>query len=155
MPGIVCDIVDVYVYRMREGVPQFLALHRAPGEVGGTWQAVHGKIEAGETAWQAALREPREETNLTPLRFHQVDAVNIFYVARQDVIHHCPGFAAEVASDASVTLNEEHDACEWLDVESTLARFPWPGLRRAVREICSEIIAAGPAEPFLRIDLTV
>lgn len=153
MPKVVCNIIDLYVYRIRDGSPEFLVLHRAPGTLGGTWQSVHGKIEEGETAWQAALRELREETGLTPTRFHQVDAVNTFYVAREDTIHLCPSFAAQVAAEACVVLNDEHDAFEWLDVESATARFPWPGLRRAVREICSEIIAGGPAEKHLRIEM--
>jgi dihydroneopterin triphosphate diphosphatase len=153
VPQIVCNIIDLYVYRIREGSPEFLVLRRsAARELGGTWQAVHGKIEAGETAWQAALRELREETGLTPIRFHQIDAVNTFYVARQDAIHLCPSFAAQVECDAAVRLNEEHDAYEWLDVEATIARLPWPGLRRAVREICTEIIPGGTAEKFLRIE---
>ena len=153
VPRIACDIVDLYVYRIREGTPEFLTLRRVRGELAGTWQAVHGKIEPGETAWQAALREMREETGLAPECFHQVDAVNTFYLARQDVIHHCPSFAARVAADAQVALNDEHDAYDWLDVESAIARFPWPGLRRAVREIVEEIIKAGPARAWLEIPL--
>ena len=53
MPRIVCEIIDLYVYRMRSGRPEFLVLHRTGGELSGTWQAVHGKIEQGETAWRA------------------------------------------------------------------------------------------------------
>jgi len=145
VPEIVCNIVDLYVYRIREGSPEFLLLRRARGELAGTWQAVHGKIEAGEAAWQAALRELREETGLTPLRFFQIDAVNTFYVARHDVVHLCPSFAAQVPSNAAVILNDEHEAYEWLSPAAAVGRLPWPGQRRAVQEIVSEIIGgAGP-----------
>jgi dihydroneopterin triphosphate diphosphatase len=61
VPGIVSDIVDCYVFRRRSDATDALLLKRAEGGyLGGTWHAVHGRIEPGETAWQAALRERQQ-----------------------------------------------------------------------------------------------
>lgn len=154
MPKIVSSIVDVYVFRRCATCIEFLTLLRAPLQrLGGTWQSVHGKVEAGETAWQAALRELREETGLTPTGFWQIDFVNTFYVAESDLVLLCPCFAAEVSADAPVHLCSEHTASAWLGAEAALARMMWPGQRHALREILSEIIQPGLAEPHLRIPL--
>jgi len=155
MPDIRSNIIDCYVFRRRGDVVEFLMLLRTPeSRIGGTWQAVHGKIEAGEKAWKAALREMKEETGLTPLRFWQLESVNTFYLADRDRILMCPAFAAEVAPDAEVVLCHEHTAQRWVTAEEVGKQFMWPGQRRAVREVLDLIIAGSPAEPFLRIDLT-
>jgi dATP pyrophosphohydrolase len=154
MTRVLCEIADAYVFRRQKGKAEFLLLRRAASEaLGGIWTTIAGRIEPGETAWQAALRELREETGLVPENFYQIDAVNTFYMACDDAIHHCPCFAAEVPPDAEVRLNEEHDAFEWLEVESATARLTWPGQRRAVREIVEEIITPGAATPFLKIKI--
>jgi len=152
MPQIVSSIIDVYPLRRTSGSVEFLLLKRQPAaRLGGTWQAVHGKIEPGEAAWQAALRELREETGLTPTGFWQIDFVNTFYMADGDRVVLCPCFAAEVAADARVVLSREHTAFRWLPAKQALRQFMWPGQRRAVREIMDEIVAPGPAEPHLRV----
>jgi dATP pyrophosphohydrolase len=119
----------------------------------GTWQAIHGRIEPSEKAFQTALRELREETQLVPLNLYQIDHVNTFYMARDDTVHHCPCFAAEVADDAEPQLNAEHDAWRWLAFDEARESFLWPGQRRALDEIRQEIVGNGPAVAYLRIDL--
>jgi dATP pyrophosphohydrolase len=154
MPGFDCNMVDVYAFRRVATGVEFLLLKRAPAIwLGGTWQAVHGKIEIGETAPQAALRELREETGLEPRRFWQLEFVNTFYAAEKDRILMCAGFAAEVAADAVIRLSDEHTEYRWELYEQALKCFMWPGQRRAIREIMAEIVTRGLAEPHLRIRL--
>ena len=149
------DMIQCYVVRRAyDGGHEFMQLRRAPGDfMGGTWQTIYGRIEGGETAWQAALRELHEEAGLKPLEFFQIDSVNTFYLAHDDCIWHVPGFCAIVASDAEVELNEEHDAFRWLARDPYTKLPMWPGERRAVAEICQEILDGGPNRPFLKIDL--
>src|SRR2546430_1217020 len=97
------DMVCCFVVRLgaAEGGHEFLQLRRAPGDfMSGTWQAVCGRIERGEAAWQTALRELDEETSLQPMEFYQLDTVNLFYLAAADSLWHCPGFCALVGQDA-------------------------------------------------------
>ncbi|MBI5863140.1 MAG: NUDIX domain-containing protein [Planctomycetes bacterium] len=157
MPALVSKIVDVYVFRRRGAAQagvEFLQLRRAGGgRIGDTWQAVHGTIEAGEAAWQTALRELGEETSLTPLRFWQLEHVNTFYVAAEDAVYLCPCFAAEVAPDAQVRPDDDHTAFRWLAHPDAVPHFMWPGQRQAIREIGAHILAGSDAEPHLRIAL--
>lgn len=153
MPRLATHLVDVHVFRRRPEA-EFLLLRRAAsGWMGGTWQILHGKIQDGESAARAALRELGEETALTPLAFWQLESVNTFFAARSDELYLCPGFAVEVAADADPTLNPEHDAFRWNPAGRAERELMWPGERTALHEILHGIIAAGPAEPHLRIDL--
>ena len=65
MPRVACELVMVYLFRPADSGPEFLVLHRRPEDVAsGTWQTIYGHIRPGETSWQTALREIREETGL-------------------------------------------------------------------------------------------
>ena len=152
------DMVTCYVVRPGAsgtlGDGEFLQLRRAPGEfLAGAWATVHGKVEPGEKAWAAAIRELREETGLEPREFYQLDTVNIFYLAADDCLWHVPGFCAVVATNVTVTLNEENDADRWISRSAALEGFLWPGERAQVAELCREVLDNGPAKSYLRVDL--
>lgn len=154
MPKIAADIVDCYPFRRTPGTIEFLMLQRAPDlYLGGTWHAVSGRVETGETAWAAALRELREETDVRPVRFWQLEAINTFYMAVRDSILMCPAFAAELAVAAEVVLSPEHTAHRWVPAPAAPAAFFWPGQQAAVREILELIIPGGPQADALEIAL--
>ena len=121
--------ISVYPFVLSNGVPNYLALHRRAGldALGDTWQAVHGRIESGETAVQAALRELEEETGQKALRFWQVDYIETFYVQGEDSVQLVPCFAALI--DQDIKLGPEHDAHAWLDIEEISDRFIWRNQR--------------------------
>jgi dATP pyrophosphohydrolase len=136
------------------GLGELLQLRRAPGQfMGGSWSTVRGRIEGTEKAWQAALRELREEAGLTPAEFYQLDTINQFYLVAGDCVWHVPGFCAVVGREATIKLNEEHDDFRWIDRSRIDQDFLWPGERRQVRELAREILDNGPAKSYLRIQL--
>lgn len=147
-------MVYCFVVRPAGASHEFLQMRRHPADyMGGTWQTVAGTIEPGETAAQAALRELKEETALAPVEFYQFDTINSFYVAATNTMFHCPGFCAVVSPDAQVKLNEEHDACRWVNRSVAADHFLWPGERNWVAELCRSILDDGPAKPYLRVSL--
>ena len=63
MTQVVVRLIDLHVMRREKGQPYYLMMQRSAGEIyEHIWQGVTGKIKSGETAWQAAIRELREET---------------------------------------------------------------------------------------------
>lgn len=79
MPTPSTTLVDVYPYRLVEGIPQFLLLRRVPDMVyAGQWRMVGGAIELGEDAWEAGGRELNEETGQSPDHFWTVPSVTSF-----------------------------------------------------------------------------
>lgn len=146
------DMVNCFVTGQGSGQQEFLQLRRAPGNsLAGAWSIVRGKIKPGETAWQAALRELREETGLLPLEFFQLDTLDTFYLAADDTVWNCPGFCAIVPTDAAIILNHEHDAYRWVARSNIDRDFLWPGERLQLAELCREVLDAGPAREFLRV----
>ncbi len=153
MPKILTDIIDCYPFRRVGPTTLFLQLLRRPGSyMAATWQAVHGHIEVGESAWQAALRELQEETGYTPTRFWQLEFVNTFYTWQRDTIQMCPGFAAEVPADLEPVLDDSHTDHRWVSLEQIDEVFMWPGQRHAINEIRDLILQPSLAEPHLRIE---
>ena len=135
MTGTAVRFVDVYVLRDTPDDPAVLVLRRGgAGRSPGTWEAVHGAIEPGETPVQAALRELREETGLAPARLYNASRVEAFYRHAEDEVALIPVFVALVARDAAVRVSAEHDAFEWLAPAAAIARVTWPRMRRALED---------------------
>lgn len=152
VPRIVSDIVDVYPYRVVDAGAEFLILQRSIGTtLGGTWQGVHGHVEPGESAFEAARRELSEETGLRVKSWHQLESVNTFYLAARDEVHLCAGFAALVPGDMEPVLCDEHADYAWDSPEDAMIRFHWPGQRLAIQEICSLILPGGATADSLRL----
>ncbi len=133
MPEVVARVVDVYPYRRKQGSPPaFLLLRRSVGVVyAGAWRMVGGKIRPGEAAWQAALRELREETGQQPDRLWALPSVNVFYEWETDRVTLTPAFAAALPGDP--VLDREHDAFAWLSAAEAVARLQWPEQQRLLR----------------------
>jgi 8-oxo-dGTP pyrophosphatase MutT (NUDIX family) len=146
--------VDTYALRGAGERLEVLVLRRGPaGRNPGSWETVHGTIEAGETPVQASLRELREETGLTPEKFYNLSRTEAFYQHRTDELALIPVFAAFVAATATVQTSAEHDRAEWLRIADAARRFAWPRERRAVEDILS-IVGGGDAgllEDVLRV----
>ncbi|MDX2192495.1 MAG: NUDIX domain-containing protein [Gemmatimonadales bacterium] len=146
--------VDVYVLRGTGTALEVLALRRAPGgRCPGSWETVHGHVEAGEAAHAAALRELQEETGLVPARFYNLSRVELFYRHTVDEVALVPVFAALVARDATVRLGVEHDTYAWLSAPDAALRFAWPREKRGVYDALQLVGGgdAGPLEDVLRV----
>lgn len=132
MPESTIRVVDVYPYRERAAEPEFLLLRRAPAtQYAGQWRMVGGKIEADEAAWEAGLREVREETGQSPSHFWTLPSVNAFYEWEHDRINLTPAFAAALPADP--ILNDEHEDYRWTPAEEAAQRLDWPEQKRLLR----------------------
>lgn len=145
--------VDAYVIRRAGDGWQALLLQRARDtRCPGSWETVHGRIEAGERPEDAAAREVAEETGLDVARLYSI-TVQPFYLHAWSVVTLAVVFAAVVEGGEPVVLGPEHSAHEWLDVPRALARYTWPRSRTALEEIVWLLRDgdAGVAEDVLRV----
>jgi len=148
-----CEYVIVFIMRLSKTGPEFLLAERGAGKyMGQTWQLIAGGIEASESAWQAAIREVREETSLEVVELFRLTPVSTFY--RSDVDMLCLGipFCAIVNADAKVRLDDENRACAWHSRDELPRRLMWPSDREAFNYMCTEILDNGAAKPYLRIE---
>lgn len=135
-------LIDLYPYRLKNGKPEFLVLKRASGKIyQHQWRMIGGKVESGETFWEAALRELKEETDLSPNRLWTIPSINQFYEYKSDTIHSIPAFAAEIGVDSPLSLDDEHTSFEWIDPKFVEKYIIWPEQRRLIRLTNSIIIS--------------
>ena len=149
--------VSVYAFKLTDEGPRYLALLRAPNidRLSGTWQAVHGSVERGESALQAAVRELKEEAGVQPIRFWQLDFVETFYVPNTDCIELVPCFGALV--EDPVTICNEHERHQWMTLEEIQSAFVWRNQRIAVQQlhdgIAIPLVNNQPLNPCTEIEL--
>jgi dATP pyrophosphohydrolase len=132
--------ISTYVFTLLHGKAAFLLLYRAPHlNQSDTWQAVHGMIDDGEKAYDAAWREMVEETGHAPERFFKTDYIETFYSEYTDAVHLVPAFAGFVTGAPGVVISEEHTAYDWCSLDDAVDRFVWPSQRDAVRLIAAAV----------------
>ena len=151
MPEIPIRANIVSLFAIRRAGPgwQVLLMKRADS-LAGAWCQVAGKLEEGETAWAAALRELSEETGLTPETLYSADICEQFYEPQRDVITMAPVFLAIIDPAAEVRLNAEHSDHRWLSIDEACALVDFGGQRRCLRWIEDEFIRRAPS-PYLKI----
>lgn len=129
---------------------KYLLIRRCGKYLPETWQMVTGAIHQGETAWEAAVREVKEETGLIPSRLYSADAVETFYMKILDKITCVPVFVAFVNEPEEVQLAlDEHDAYEWLSYEQAKERLVWAEQKRVLGQIHENFILKEPSIHYL------
>jgi dATP pyrophosphohydrolase len=116
----------------------------------GFWQSVTGALEWGETGAEAARREVREETGLSPDRLEPAGVARRFRILPAWRHRYAPGVThnvehwwyLEVPVPLPVRLEPgEHDAAEWLPLAAAAARVSSVTNREAILAL-----AAGAGE---------
>jgi dATP pyrophosphohydrolase len=143
--------IAAYVCRVVSGRGRYLVIRRSTPYLKDTWQMVSGRVEPGETGWEAALREVEEETGLVPDRFYSADLLEQFYEPAQNCVALVPVFAGFLDTDREVRLSWEHDAFEWIGVGDVDRYLLFENQRSAIRHIERRFVQEAPNE-FLRID---
>jgi dATP pyrophosphohydrolase len=136
--NIVSNMIEAHIFRETENGLQFLLLKRAEKEIyPGLWQMITGKVEEGETAYQAAIREIKEETGLKPERFWVVPNVNTYYSHEMNEISILPVFAALIKGNVDVIICDEHSDSGWYSADEAKKILAWEGQRQSVDLICN------------------
>lgn len=147
-----CFGVSVVILRELDKKFETLLLRRRK-PIEGVWYQVGGHIEKNETAWQAALRELKEETGFTPISFYSADYLEQFYSFADNQVQIVPTFVAYVASNLEVHLNDEHSTCEWISIEQAIDYLAFPGQKKLFNHIKEFFVDRVPNE-LLKIELT-
>ena len=135
MVDILVRVIDAYIFRQTEDGLKFLLLKRAKTKMyEHLWQGVAGKIEEGETASEAAIRELKEETGFDPVRMFVADHVSKFYEVHGDRINLVPVFGIEVDRE-DVTISEEHCEFKWVNFETARNTLMWKGQKKGITAV--------------------
>ncbi len=147
-------LIDVYPYRINGKNVEFLILKRSSKKIyANQWRMVGGKVVEGETYWQAAIRELKEEISEKPSSFWTVPSVNSFYEHKSDTIHQIPAFAAKIEwTDERIELDDEHTGYLWVKADQINEYIHWPEQKRLIRLI-NDILINQQILPEWIIDL--
>ena len=127
------------LFRATAHGPRFLLL-----DYGKHWDYPKGHLEDGENAWQAAVRELREETGIK-----QVDRVGRFERDMHYAFHsHKKGpvvktvtyFLGRTRAEA-VRVSDEHEGYEWLPFDEALERLTFKSARDMLRAAAETLSA--------------
>ena len=142
--------VSVVVVRIRGHSAEYLLLRRATDYLRDQWCQVAGAVEQGETAWQAAIRELKEETGLEAESLYSADRFEQFYRPDWDALVLVPLFVAYVPADAGVHLNHEHSEYRWCSAEEAVRILPFFAQRANIEHVQTEFVERQPC-PLSRI----
>jgi bis(5'-nucleosidyl)-tetraphosphatase len=130
------------LFRLTPRGPRFLLL-----DYGKHWDYPKGHLEEGESAWQAAVRELREETGI-----RQVDRVGRFQRAMHYAFHSSKKghvqktvtyFLGRTRAEA-ITLSDEHEGFAWLPYEEALDRLTYQNARDMLTAAWKALAEAKP-----------
>lgn len=144
-PRVRTDLITAFVVRPKGSSHDVMQLRRTREPMHGSWQPVMGKIEAGERAIEAAVRELGEETSLERAHvagFWQLERVQPFLLSERDEVFLSPAFLALVADGWEPTLNDEHDGHRWVPLAEAQDWFLWPSQWTMLAE-CRVILRDG------------
>jgi dATP pyrophosphohydrolase len=142
--------IAAYICRIVNEQGQYLIIKRRSSYLVNTWQMVSGKIEKGEKAWEAALREIKEETGLRPDRLYSADEVELFYEVSQNCINIVPIFVGFIDMDQAVKLSDEHCEYKWISPDEAVKYLSFENQADTIHTIEEKFVKRQPWK-FLEI----
>jgi 8-oxo-dGTP diphosphatase len=108
---------------------ELLMIWKKTGQGKGKWNMPGGKVETGETAEAAAIRETIEETGLIPSELSLVGKLDFHFEAGGSWPSECSVFMAKTYTGS---LQAENDECRalWVPIDE----IPWDQMWESDRE---------------------
>ena len=104
------------------------------GYPSGHWDFVKGKMEAGESALQTAIRETYEETGIKDLEFLDgfEESIRYDFKFRGELIHKKVVFYLAKTHTTHVEISHEHLGFSWLNYEDAVKKTTYDNARRVL-----------------------
>ena len=133
-------IIQSIVYRMAEQGVEVLLLKRTE-ERGGFWNVVNGTLEYDESAINCRERELCEETGIvTAIRWS--DELHRFSFSYKGDTFVTVVFAAQVAEDQQVVINDEHTEFRWVGMKEAIEMLKFDDDKNGLRKLQENLGAA-------------
>jgi 8-oxo-dGTP pyrophosphatase MutT (NUDIX family) len=112
--------VGIVLFRNASNKNEFLLLEYPQGH----WDFIKGKVEQGETQHETALRETKEETDISDIEFIDgfEESVEYNFRFKNEDIHKIVVFFLAKTNEKKITLSHEHNDFVWLEYDDALKK---------------------------------
>lgn len=135
-------VVSAVLLSEFDGQFKILLMKRVKGRF---WSHIAGKIESGETASQAIVREICEETGIQVQQLYSADYLEQFYEASANVIELIPVFAVYCDKQQAVVLNDEHTEYGWFSLDEAVEKAEFGGQRLLYQYLWENFVNRQPS----------
>ena len=103
----------------------------------GHWDFVKGNIEKGETLKQTVLREVKEETDISDIKFVDgfEDKVEYYYQREGELVHKQVVFFLARTSTNDVKLSHEHLNFIWLRYNDAMQKLTYKTAQNLLKKV--------------------
>jgi len=110
----------IVLFRNASSKNEFLLLNYPQGH----WDFVKGKVEDGETLYETASRETKEETGISDIEFIDgfEEYVEYNFRFKNEDIHKTVVFFLAKTNEKKITLSHEHNDFVWLEYDDALKK---------------------------------
>ncbi len=145
-----CTGVAVVLIKRTDSDYNVLLLKRDTSVLKDVWCYIGGGIEEGEKAWEAALREVKEETGITDLSLYSSNQFDQIYSPKENYIYIAPVFVGYVDESQKVNLNYEHTDYKWVSFKEAFDTVSIPGNEEVLLSIEKHFVNRPPLH-YLRV----
>ncbi|MDO6683902.1 MULTISPECIES: NUDIX hydrolase [unclassified Agarivorans] len=143
------SIVSGVALSQFNGQTKMLLMKRSKGNY---WCHVAGHIEGDEKAWQAMVREFKEETQIEVTQLYNGQILEQFFEANSNVMQVIPVFVVICPPNQAVVLNHEHTDYRWVGIEEAQSMVPFPNQREVYQHVWQHFVLAHP-HPLYAVDI--
>jgi len=110
----------IVLFRNASNKNKFLLLNYPQGH----WDFVKGKVEGGETPYETAIRETKEETGISNIEFINgfEESVKYDFRFKKEDIHKKVIFFLAKTNEKKISLSHEHNDYLWLEYNDALKK---------------------------------
>jgi len=110
----------IVLFRNASNKNEFLLLNYPQGH----WDFIKGKVEPGETSYETASRETKEETGISDIEFIDgfEESVEYNFKFKNEDIHKIVVFFLAKTNEKKITLSHEHNDFVWLEYDDALKK---------------------------------
>ena len=110
----------IVLFRNTSNKNEFLLLNYPQGH----WDFIKGKVEQGETPYETASRETKEETGISDIEFIDgfEESVEYDFRFKKEDIHKKVVFFLAKTDEKNIKLSHEHNDYLWLEYNDALKK---------------------------------
>jgi len=110
----------IVLFRYASNKYEFLLLNYPQGH----WDFIKGKVEPGETPYETASRETKEETGISDIEFIDgfEESVEYNFRFKNEDIHKTVVFFLAKTNEKKISLSHEHNDFVWLEYDDALKK---------------------------------